>query len=298
MNEDISEIDLNAYVDGELDPRRRIEVEAYLETHPEAAARVMHDMRVRDEIRLFMTEPAMVEPAIVEPVAAAPSALPEDAAAPAPQPLPMDMPHPRRPLRSSSMKTLIGKSLVGRTGGRARAAVGRGRRTVAALCLLGLGWVAHGAVMAINVNPVSAAHAATHYLMVAAEAHQQAVRDEASFRPFASGQSPQAPLMAPDPAASVSLPDLDGTASPYGLRTVAWDGGVAVQAAYRSGRSDLITLFASEVERFAVTAPQTERIGGVSVAYWQVGTTVYALCGALPESEILAHARDARMGWF
>ncbi|MBP2316289.1 anti-sigma factor family protein [Azospirillum soli] len=300
MNEDISDIDLNAYIDGELDPRRRIEVEAYLETHPEAAARVMHDMRVRNEIRLFMTEPVMVEPAATAPSALPNSAVPEEAPeAPAPQPLPMDMPHPRRPMRSPSMKSLVGKSLIGRTGGRARAVVGRGRRTVAALCLLGLGWVAHGAVMAINVNPVSAAHAATHYLMVAAEAHQQAVRDDTSFRPFAAaGHSPLAPLMAQDPAASVSLPDLDRTASPYGLRTVAWDGGVAVQAAYRSGRADLITLFASEVERFAVTAPQTERIGGVSVAYWQVGTTVYALCGALPESEILAHARDARMGWF
>jgi hypothetical protein len=47
-----------------------------------------------------------------------------------------------------------------------------------------------------------------------------------------------------------------------------------------------------------VTEPQTERIGEVSVAYWQIGTTVYALCGDQPESEILAHARDARLAWF
>ena len=68
MNEPISDIDLNAYVDGELDAQRRIEVEAYLEANPDEAARVMHDMRVRDEIRLFIAGPA-IEKAAAEMVA-------------------------------------------------------------------------------------------------------------------------------------------------------------------------------------------------------------------------------------
>lgn len=38
----IGEIDLHAYVDGQLDPARRAEVEAYLAAHPEAAALVQH----------------------------------------------------------------------------------------------------------------------------------------------------------------------------------------------------------------------------------------------------------------
>ncbi|MDQ2102324.1 anti-sigma factor family protein, partial [Azospirillum isscasi] len=77
MNEPISDIDLNAYVDGELDAQRRIEVEAWLEANPEDAARVMHDMRVRDEIRLFMDGPALEraapEMAAPEPAASAPA---------------------------------------------------------------------------------------------------------------------------------------------------------------------------------------------------------------------------------
>ncbi|MDQ2106772.1 hypothetical protein, partial [Azospirillum isscasi] len=184
---------------------------------------------------------------------------------------------------------------------RARAASGsgRGRQAVAALCLVGLGWTAHGAVASISVNPVATAHAATHYITIAAQTHQQALHSGIDFKPFAdAAQSLVTRLASHNPEAAVPIPQLDIGQSPDGLRTVAWDGGVAVQAAYRHGGSDLITLFASEVDRFAVTEPQAERIGNVSVAYWQVGTTVYALCGERPEKEILAHARDARMAWF
>ncbi|MDB5762830.1 MAG: anti-sigma factor [Herminiimonas sp.] len=42
----ISELDLHAYVDGQLDAARRAEVEAHLAAHPEAAAQV-HDLRAQ-----------------------------------------------------------------------------------------------------------------------------------------------------------------------------------------------------------------------------------------------------------
>jgi anti-sigma factor RsiW len=51
MDGQITDFDLMAYVDGQLDARRVIEVEAYLAAHPEVAARVMQDLRQRDEIR-------------------------------------------------------------------------------------------------------------------------------------------------------------------------------------------------------------------------------------------------------
>ena len=289
MNEPISDIDLNAYVDGELDARRRIEVEAYLESNPEIAARVMHDMRVRDEIHLFMTGP--------DPFHAAPRTTEQPASSPAAQQsVAMDAPHPRRRLWGSMWRRPIVET-VKRV--RSRAANGNGRRAVAALCLVGLGWAAHGTVESLSVNPVATAHAATHYITIAAQTHQQALHSEISFKPFAeAAHSLFNRLNSHDPEVAVPLPQLDIARAPDGLRTVAWEGGVAVQAAYRFGRSQLITLFASEVDRFAVTEPQTERIGEVSVAYWQIGTTVYALCGDQPESEILAHARDARLAWF
>ncbi|WP_353861076.1 hypothetical protein [Azospirillum formosense] len=94
MNEPISDIDLNAYVDGELDAQRRIEVEAYLEANPEEAARVMHDMRVRDEIGLFMAGPAVEK-------AAAEMVTPQPAAEPAP-PRPSRRSAPARRCRAAS----------------------------------------------------------------------------------------------------------------------------------------------------------------------------------------------------
>lgn len=57
----ISDIDLDAYVDDQLDAQRRIEVEEYLSRHPEEAMRVMADLRTRDALRLAFTESAARE---------------------------------------------------------------------------------------------------------------------------------------------------------------------------------------------------------------------------------------------
>lgn len=52
----VSDDDLQAYVDDELDMARRIDVEAYLSGHPIEASRVMADLRIRDELRLALTD--------------------------------------------------------------------------------------------------------------------------------------------------------------------------------------------------------------------------------------------------
>lgn len=51
MTAPVEETDLVAYVDDQLDLARRIEVEAWLGSHPEAAARVMIDLRLRDTLQ-------------------------------------------------------------------------------------------------------------------------------------------------------------------------------------------------------------------------------------------------------
>lgn len=51
MIDPITEADLTAYVDGELDPARRLDVEAHLARMPHDAARVMADLRDRDALR-------------------------------------------------------------------------------------------------------------------------------------------------------------------------------------------------------------------------------------------------------
>src|SRR4051794_12932120 len=52
MTDPITETDIHAFIDGQLDVARRIEVEDYLARHPEVAARVMADMRARDALAL------------------------------------------------------------------------------------------------------------------------------------------------------------------------------------------------------------------------------------------------------
>jgi anti-sigma factor RsiW len=57
MFDPITEDDLHAYVDDQLDATRRIEVEEHLAQNPEAAARVMADLKHRDTLRLaFQTD--------------------------------------------------------------------------------------------------------------------------------------------------------------------------------------------------------------------------------------------------
>src|SRR3954454_4090613 len=60
--EPISELDLMAYVDDQLDPERRIAVEDHLSRHPVLAAQVMDDLRRRDELRLDLNDAAVAMP--------------------------------------------------------------------------------------------------------------------------------------------------------------------------------------------------------------------------------------------
>jgi len=50
----LTDQDLDSYVDDQLDVGRRVEVEAWLASRPEQAARVMADLRLRDELRLAL----------------------------------------------------------------------------------------------------------------------------------------------------------------------------------------------------------------------------------------------------
>lgn len=52
MADPITEADLHAFIDGQLEATRRIEVEDYLAHHPDRAAQVMADMRVREMLKL------------------------------------------------------------------------------------------------------------------------------------------------------------------------------------------------------------------------------------------------------
>lgn len=56
MTVPIGDADLQAYLDDQLDTGGRIEVERWLQDHPEAAAEVMAALGQRDEVRLFLAD--------------------------------------------------------------------------------------------------------------------------------------------------------------------------------------------------------------------------------------------------
>jgi anti-sigma factor RsiW len=63
----VTDADLDAYVDDQMDVARRIEVEAFLSARPEAAARVMSDLTTRDELRVALAgSRGMVRPATAD----------------------------------------------------------------------------------------------------------------------------------------------------------------------------------------------------------------------------------------
>ncbi|MFN3513996.1 MAG: anti-sigma factor family protein [Phenylobacterium sp.] len=60
----VTAFDLEAFVDGQLDAQRRFEVEDYLARNPDAAARVMADLRSREAVRLLAAAPAGPPPSV------------------------------------------------------------------------------------------------------------------------------------------------------------------------------------------------------------------------------------------
>ncbi len=62
----VSEHELHAFVDGELDAQRRSEVQAWLALHPEAAARVADYRRIEDRLHLRF-DPVLAQPVTVPP---------------------------------------------------------------------------------------------------------------------------------------------------------------------------------------------------------------------------------------
>ena len=67
MADPITEADLHAFIDDQLDAARQIEVEGYLARHPDEAAAVIADMHVRDMLKLaFADAPARPSLALVE----------------------------------------------------------------------------------------------------------------------------------------------------------------------------------------------------------------------------------------
>jgi anti-sigma factor RsiW len=132
IQEPVSELDLMAYVDDQLDPERRIAVEDHLSRHPVLAAQIMDDLRQRDELWLALSEAA--------------STISDHR---------LELPAQR-----------LGRRLS------LRIALHRNRRAIAASILVGAGWLAHSMFGGVGADPASAAHILPVYADEAVEAYR------------------------------------------------------------------------------------------------------------------------------
>jgi len=251
--EHVTEAELHAYVDGQLDTAGRVEVEAHLQRHPEAAARVMAWLRLRDELRLFLA----------------------DEARPAP---PATLELARRLERRLGWRS-VGLGL--RRGLAAACLVGAGWLAHA---LLG------GLLGAPLAGPTVAASPVPAFVDEAAEAdHAARLELAAGHAPYPALM----PLAAPRAGGLVPVPALRGGLRLLGSDLVPWDGGAAVLALYDAGGGRVVTLFAAEAETLEASPPRASPGPGLAAVFWRAGPFAYALSGDLPEADLLAIAREA-----
>lgn len=154
MSERVSDAELQAFIDGQLDTAGRIEVERRLQADPEAAAAAIEGLRLRDELRLFMSE---------------------DTGWPVPA-----------PAATVSHARALSRRLRSRRQGL------RLRRALAAAVLIGAGWLAH-AELGLFVDSVSASPHVPAYAAQAANSLDTFSAKEAGKSPPRRLIAPAAP---------------------------------------------------------------------------------------------------------
>jgi anti-sigma factor RsiW len=135
MTDPITEADLHAFVDGQLEVARRIEVEDHLASRPEVVARVIADMRTRDALMLvFGSGPAT-----------------------------------RPPERTMEAARRLERGLVWRRIGP------RLQRAAAVAFLVGAGWLAHAQVGLFEISDSEAAPKPPAFVEDARHSHETAL---------------------------------------------------------------------------------------------------------------------------
>ena len=250
----VTEADLHAYVDGQLDPERRVEVEAHLGAHPDEAARVMEGLRLRDELRLFLAGEA------------------GEAWPPAPETVAMG----RRLARALRLRVLLPRLWGG----------------VAAACLVGLGvglgWMGHAGLG--GLAGAGAEVAASPAEVLADDAAQ--AWHVARLEPDAPDPSGAGPPSAPASHAAVPGPELTlpGGLRRVGADLMPWDGGTAAVELLITPEGDELVLLTAETPTPGLERPETETADGVTTVSWRSGRYAYALSGDMPAPGLLSLA--------
>jgi anti-sigma factor RsiW len=251
MEPQISELDMMAYVDGQLDPNRIIEVEGWLADHPADAALVMQDLRLRHEIRAAVQDSVGAMPSETERLA---------------------------------------EQLLGKLQWRRRFLRLRRAALVAALLIMGwLGHDFYAEIrpvrqaVADSILADEAAEAHRTMLLAAAMAEKsgndKSGPDSAHLSLLLTGTM-DSPIRLPEPKRGSGLRQVSAALVP-------WDEGSALQVLFRTADRKAVTLFASAVQDDRDVPFEVSETDNLAIVHWQRGNIVYAMIGDLPPGALL-----------
>jgi len=252
-----SEEDLQAYVDGLIDPERLSDVEAWLSANPAEAARLRDYHRLNRQIR-----------AGLERLAAEP------------------------PPATAALEQRLYRHLAWRIALRRV-----GTAMAASLLLAGgwglREWTAPqpAADVAMDGVPLYADEAAEahHSLTLRAQAADGATW---SIDPDPAVGTRMVEALAAADRVDVALPAPAPDLEYVGAALVPWDEGTALQVLYREPDGELVTLFVATGEDEARTAPQEVERDGLRLVYWQSGRATYTLGGDEDDADLPRVARQ------
>ncbi|WP_155524489.1 anti-sigma factor family protein [Oleisolibacter albus] len=260
MHDPVTEDDLTAYIDGQLDLPRQAVVEQWLAGHPAVAARVMADKSLSDLLRVGCVAPEVP---------------------------------PTRLVATDQLAGRLQRQLLLRL-------VRRGvQRGLAACLLIAVGWGLNAMSPGFTA-PADAALPVPVFADEAAEAFHTALRERVAERGLADDAVEEvAHLASADPDIPVPLPSPQGRGwQLLGARLAPWDEGDAAQVFWRDKHGDLLVIFAvedpgSRPPRPLDLVPQVVGIDGRPVVYWRQGAYAYAVTGTVSRGKLVRFANGA-----
>ncbi|MFE1598576.1 anti-sigma factor family protein [Methylobacterium sp. ID0610] len=240
MMDPVTESDLTAYIDGQLDLARRIEVEEHLAAHPDTAARVMADLRTRDALSAaFAPAHPIVQPGPV-------------------------------PERIALAARRLDRSLTWRRIGQ------RFQRAAVVALLVGAGWLMHAETGGFGVPMTIASTHSPPFVEDAIQARQTAqLRARvASLRP-----TPAYDRSGIEAATGIRLPALPQDWRVHDLQIFPSRSGAGVEVAIDAAALGSVALFATRATDEEALAPEVTRSGEAVTVYWKAGRTAFALSG-------------------
>ncbi|GLK76763.1 transcriptional regulator, anti-sigma factor [Methylopila jiangsuensis] len=250
--EPILDAEIDAYVDGQMDLDRRIEIEALLARNPPLASRVMDALRLRDELRAaFGGEPEI----------------------------------PPAPLVRKRTERLARRLQGSRS--RTRMVVGLKRAAAAAL-LVGAGWAANAALGPLLIGTVFAYPQAPAYVSDAVMSHRTALL-RAGMR--SQVETPEFDRDEVRAATAIVVPKLPRDWKVLDAQVFPSKYGPSLQMAIETPDLGLISFYAVRPGVFDMEAPVVRAMEGAQAAYWQVADVAYTLVAQHRGEELLARAQ-------